>query len=96
MIGVETMPESLAFPMVSELQWGHAMIGVETLSPGRAVDEMPTLQWGHAMIGVETSRQSRRWPRDRNASMGPRHDWRGDAAPGPVPPFQPSFNGATP
>ncbi len=63
------------------LQWGHAMIGVETKGSSGIPRPPPGLQWGHAMIGVETRSAPRRRTAPGRASMGPRHDWRGDVSP---------------
>ena len=60
------------------LQWGRAMNGAEMRQNAYKKNPTERLQWGRAMNGAEILRAVQDSCIFHNASMGPRHEWRGN------------------
>mgnify|MGYP006439687331 CR=1 FL=1 len=60
------------------LQWGRAMNGAVIDIVTHHQLFLYPLQWGRAMYGAEIFFMRDKWRKYLLASMGPRHEWRGN------------------
>ena len=96
----ECRGEAASGPIVTigaaSLQWGHGTNAVESKTSHGFTNESSPLQWGHGTNAVESRRRERLPLHVRLASMGPRHECRGERRPWGRPGGRRSgFNGAT-